>query len=130
MPRKRPQRPETREKRLTPLGQQLRRIRKARGLSQTELGKLIGVTQRVITYYENEGGSPAPELLGKLATALRVSTDELLGRGKPCAEDAKEAPQSFRLWRRLKRIEELPLHDRKTILKMIDAMADARRKAS
>lgn len=28
------------------------------------------------------------------------------------------------------RIEELPVHDRKTIIEMIDAMADARRKAS
>lgn len=104
-------------------------MRKARGLTQAELGKLVGVTQRVITYYENEGGSPTPDLLAKLATALRVSTDELLGRGKPCAPEKQEAPGSLRLWRRLKRIEELPVHDRKTILKMIDAMADARRKA-
>ena len=39
-------------------GDRIRELRKLRGFTQTELGKLIGVSQRVITYYENEGGHP------------------------------------------------------------------------
>jgi transcriptional regulator with XRE-family HTH domain len=111
-------------------GDRIRELRKLRGFTQTELGKLIGVSQRVITYYENEGGSLSPELLAKIAEALRVSADQLLGRKKERV--GSHAPESLRLWRRLKRVEELPPQDKKAVLKMIDAMAEraSRRKAS
>jgi len=52
-----------------------------KGLSQTDLGKRVGVSQRVVTYYEVRGVSPTPELLVRIAGALDVSTDVLLGGG-------------------------------------------------
>lgn len=100
-----------------------------KGLTQTELAKRVGVNQQVIAYYEVEGISPAPDLLVKIADVLEVSIDELFGR--KARRSALPAPESVRRWRRLRRVEELPEHDQKTILKMIDAMADrSKRQAS
>ena len=56
--------------------------------------------------------------------------EALAGSDKAFKCPPSPEPGNPRLWRRVKRIAELPLHDRKTILKMIDAMADARRRAS
>ncbi len=106
------------------LGDRIRRYRLAKGLTQTELGELVGVRQRVITYYEVEGVSPPPELLIKVADVLSVSIDELFGRKSSPKSAASPTPENLRRWRRLKRLEELPVHDRKAVLKMIDALAD------
>ena len=76
--------------------------------------------------------SPSTELLTLYAKALGVTTDVLAGLKAPSRELATEQPENLRLWRRLKRIEALPLHDRKALLKMTDAMTErsSRRKAS
>jgi transcriptional regulator with XRE-family HTH domain len=112
-------------------GERLRRFRQAKGLTQTQLGQKAVISKRMVAYYEIQGGTPAPELLVRLAEALEVTTDALAGRKQGLRRDGPLSPESLRIWRRVKRIEELPVHDRKTILKMIDAMADvARRKAS
>ena len=113
-------------------GERLRRFRLAKGLTQLALGQRLGISKRMVAYYEIQGGSPAPDLLVKLADALDVTTDTLSGRKPGGRQQGPLTPESLRLWRRVKRIEELPLHDRKTILKMIDAMAESvsRRKAS
>jgi len=106
------------------LGDRIRRFRKAKGLTQTELGEIAGISQRLMTYYETQGGTPSADLLSRLAEALDVSADVLLGRER--AGDPRESlpPETLRLWRRLRRIEEIPLQDQKTVLKMIDALAD------
>lgn len=104
------------------IGEKIRRARIARGLTQAELGKRIGVSQRMVTYYEVRGVSPAPELLVKLGRVLDVSVDELLGE-KTRAKAPAGAPESVHLWRRLKKLEQLQPNDRKTVLKMIDVLA-------
>ena len=112
-------------------GVRLRRLRLAAGLTQAELGRRVGLSNRMVAYYEIQGGEPRPELVKSLSAALGVSIATLLGQGESTRRRPPEAPTPTRLWRRFKRIEELPLHDRKTILKMIETMADAaRRKAS
>lgn len=123
--------PKTRTASAESFGERLRRFRQAKGLTQLQLGQAAGISKRMVAYYEIQGGTPAPDLLVKLAEALDVTTDALAGRKPAPRRDEPLSPESLRLWRRMRRIEELPLHDRKTILKMIDAMADAaRRKAS
>lgn len=102
-------------------GARLKRFRLARGWTQTELGDHIGITQRVVAYYEAEGGTPAPELLIKFANALGVTTDVLLGRKQE--RTAKPAPKNLRLLRQFEQLEQLPPEDRKSVLKMIDALA-------
>lgn len=129
MPRPRKKKPGKSET----LGDRIRRYRLAKGLTQAELAKLVGASQRMINYYEVHGVSPAPELLVKIADALDVSIDELFGRKPRARRAAGAAPagESLRRRRRLKRIEELSRDDQAALLRMMDALADrsSKRKA-
>lgn len=100
-------------------GQRLAHLRKARGFTQTELGQLVGLSQRLMTYYESEGGRPPGHLLPKLAETLGVSVDALLG-----VETIHEPPppKHSRLWRKLRAIEDLPDADRKAVIRFVDAL--------
>lgn len=113
------------------VGSRIRELRLSKGLTQIELGRRVGLSSRMMAYYEVQGGEPRPELLVKIAEVLGVSVDVLTGRQTP-RRSAAVASEDLTLWRRLKRIQELPPHDRKALLKMIDAMANQahRRKAS
>lgn len=106
------------------IGQRIRQARLARGLSQTELGRKIGLSKRMVVYYESQGGTASSVLLVKIADALGVPLATLAGRKEASSRDRQAPPVALRVWKRLKRIEELPPHDRKAVLKMIDAMAN------
>jgi hypothetical protein len=82
------------------------------------------VSQRVVAYYEVKGISPPPELLVRIADALKVSTDTLLGRKKGSDRVGNQPAGNVRRQRHLKRLDELPLYDRKAIFRIIDALAD------
>jgi transcriptional regulator with XRE-family HTH domain len=100
-------------------GKRLAQIRKSRGLTQAELGKNVGVSTRIIAYYELESDQPPGALLLDLAKVLRVSSDELLGL-KPVHE--KEDPKTARLLNRLRAIGRLSPADRRFVLKITDTL--------
>lgn len=58
------------------LSQNIIRYRKAAGLTQEKLGKLLSVSMQAVSHWER-GGAPDVALLPKLASALNVSIDEL-----------------------------------------------------
>ena len=105
-------------------GQRLARLRKARGYTQTELGGLVGLSQRLMTYYERESGRPPGHLLPQLAKILGVNVDVLLG-----VEGVREPPppKHTRLWRKLREVEQLPEADRKVVLRFVDALLTKQR---
>lgn len=51
--------------------------REKRGLSQSELGARLGVTNKAVSKWENGGGYPSTELMLPLAKELGVSIEEL-----------------------------------------------------
>jgi len=102
-----------------PFGPRLASLRKARGYTQTELGELLGVSQRAMTYYERETQRPPAHLLTRLAEVLNVSVDALLGR-RPIKD--RPMPRNSRLWRKLREIEKLPPGDRRAVLKILDGL--------
>jgi transcriptional regulator with XRE-family HTH domain len=57
----------------------LREAREKKGLSQRELGEQCGVSNRMIYRYEGNNADPSSTILMKMAIALGVSTDYLLG---------------------------------------------------
>jgi len=61
----------------------LRAARKAKGLTQAEVAKAIGLTQNGYSYWENGKSKIDREQLLKLATLFDVSTDYLLGKETP-----------------------------------------------
>jgi hypothetical protein len=87
----------------------------------------VGASQRVIAYYEGEGGQPPGALLADLARTLRVTSDELLGL-KPATD--KPSPKTARLLKRLQKIEELPAADQRTVLKLLDALHESRQRTA
>jgi transcriptional regulator with XRE-family HTH domain len=99
------------------LGGRLARLRKEQGLTQIELGAKTDLSQVLISDYERGRLQPSPDTLIKMANALGVATDELLGlKGKP----ASGSKPSLKTLRRLKKIEELPPSQQKALFKTID----------
>ena len=62
------------------IGEQIRRLRTARNLTQKELGALCGMADSAIRRYESgRGGNPTQSTLQRIANALEVPIGELLG---------------------------------------------------
>lgn len=62
-------------------GERLKKLRTEKGITQEKLGNIIGVSDRVIGYYEADNRFPKDEiLLNKIADYFEVSLDYLLGR--------------------------------------------------
>lgn len=54
------------------IGQQVRTLREARGLSQRQLAERLGTTQSAIARLESGGSKPTLRTLERVAAALRV----------------------------------------------------------
>jgi transcriptional regulator with XRE-family HTH domain len=87
-------------------------IRKKKGFSQADLGKMIGTSGDVIGRYERGDISPSVEVVSKIADALEVSVDYLLGKTK--MEMDKQA------LKRLEDISNLPDDSKKFVLNLVD----------
>ena len=60
-------------------GSNLKKMRIQHGLTQKQLGELVGVTKSVISFYERQERSPSPDVVVRLSNLFNTSTDELLG---------------------------------------------------
>ena len=94
------------------LGDNMMLLRKKKGLSQAELGKMTGTSGDVIGRYERGDITPSIEAVSKIADALEVSVDYLIGKTK-MEVDADTM-------RRLEDISTLSEENKKFILNMID----------
>ncbi|MDR3217342.1 MAG: helix-turn-helix domain-containing protein [Clostridiaceae bacterium] len=67
------------------LGAFIYELRKEKGLSQTDLGNLTGVSNKAVSKWETEEANPDISVLPRLAQTLGVTVDELLAgeRHKP-----------------------------------------------
>jgi transcriptional regulator with XRE-family HTH domain len=72
------------------IGDAIRRKRKERGISQQELAELASLNYVTISKYESGKVEPGARALARIATALDVTTDELLGRTEEQEEDAED----------------------------------------
>jgi len=110
-----------RSKNLSPsiFGKNLKIIRKAQGLTQTELGNKAGVSTRMIAHYENWAGCPPVNKMVYLARSLGVSMDKLLGI-KTNGFHIKP-PEHPRIWNKLKQFESLSRTEQRVISKMLDS---------
>ena len=86
-------------------------LRKAAGLTQIGLAAELGISQRMVAYYE----SPA-------ATALGVTIDEMFG--PPAKRKLAKQEGDSRLRRRLLAIEKLDVAEKRQVLQVIDAFIE------
>ena len=99
------------------IGERIARIRKHRGLSQSELAEKIGIEKTLVSDYERGKIRMYDELVIRFALALRVSSDELLG----IKNQAQHSPAvSLRLMRRLATIDKFPESTKKHIIRLLD----------
>lgn len=68
----------------------LRLLRKARGLKQQELADQLGISLRAYQYYERNEREPQLSVLVRIADYFGISLDELAGR-ENSAPGKKEA---------------------------------------
>ena len=61
------------------MGEKIRLLREERELNQTELGAAVGMTQRKISYMENDKYEPGMDDIRALCRFFNVSADYLLG---------------------------------------------------
>jgi transcriptional regulator with XRE-family HTH domain len=106
------------------LGQRLARFRKERGFTQVELAEKLGIVQALVSDYERGKLRPHPEMLTRFASALQISSDEILGLEQP---EKSVAPLNRRFLRRLKAVDKLPKCDQEALLRTIDAFLAARK---
>jgi len=88
------------------------------------LAEAAGSSQRMISLYESTSGHPTAPVIAKLAQALDVSTDQLLGLEKPKKQRAlADDPETRRLWRQFQRLIALPEKDRRAVIRLLNSLA-------
>ncbi len=102
-------------------GERMARLRQTAGFSQRDLAAEIGISNRMIAYYEKETKYPPTHLLPLLVKALEVSSDQLLGIEKV---KGNGKTRDNRLWRRFSQVEKLPTTQRKQIVQILDAFLE------
>jgi len=60
-------------------GERILRLREEKEMKQKELADLVGITEASLSRYENNKRTPSGEIISKIASALEVSADYLLG---------------------------------------------------
>jgi transcriptional regulator with XRE-family HTH domain len=104
------------------IGERIARFRKAAGLTQSKLAEKIGIKRSLVTDYEIGRLRLNGEMIVRFALALTVSADLLLGLAD--ASGLVEKPD-LKVTRRLREIERLPPHQKRSLLLTIDAYLKA-----
>lgn len=105
----------------TGFGVRLRELREAAGVSQTALAAEIGVSPRMMAYYEGPKSHPPSDLLPAMAAALGVTVETLLGVE---VSKRKAKPTDTRLHRRLQQLDQLDPTEKRQALQLLDAFIE------
>lgn len=92
-------------------GNFIQELRQRKGLTQSELGTLVGVSDKAVSKWENGSAKPQSSLLPGLCEVLEVTVDELLSCRDPLMErDGRKGITQMKkqLWDKASRI----LHER------------------
>ena len=97
-------------------GERLRQLREERNLTQKAIAGIIGISPRMVSFYESGAHFPREEgTLLKLAQFFGVSTDYLLGYSDVrCAEQLRKLNQAF---------QGLPEAERESLMDYLDFLS-------
>lgn len=102
-------------------GNRIRELRKARNLNQDQLAEMASLNRVTIAKYETGKIEPGAQALARIADALEVSTDVLLGRSDEPVQIA-DRPKTLEARIISGGVDKLPKEQRETILNVIRAM--------
>jgi transcriptional regulator with XRE-family HTH domain len=106
-------------------GRRLAAIRKERELTQPQLADLIGMTPKAIDYYERRAKNPSFEFVKKVAEALGLTPDELMGLE---TLKGKSGP-SPKLQKQLEQIQKLSRSKQLVVSQLLEAFLSQNSKA-
>lgn len=72
------------------IGENIRRIRKSKGLTMKELGNAIGISEQGVGNYERGDREPSIDIINKIAAALDASVTELIGVSEDKSNPVKD----------------------------------------
>ena len=97
------------------IGSTITKLRKDKGLTREDLGKTVSTSGAVIGRYERNEITPSVEIANKIALALDVSLDYLVGNNSILITDKK-------ITKRMEDIADMSDIDQKQIFNVIDAL--------
>ena len=103
----------------TKFGKRLSAARKEAGLTQLELAERVGVTQRVIAYWERESIGLKADQLAALSDALGASVDSLLGLS---SQPKRRGGPAGRAKRVFDQVSSLPRSKQQRVLDMLETI--------
>jgi len=103
-------------------GELLRRTREEKGLSQSELAQKGGFQPSAISHFESGRRAPSFDNLKKLADALAVTIDYLLGRETVPTSAGPVAQKLFR------NFEQMTTEDQEDLAKFAAVLAEKNRR--
>jgi len=95
-------------------GDRMMQARKEKGLSREELAKMIGTSGPIVGRYERGDMMPSVEIATKIADALEVSLDFLVGKASLVVKDTN-------ILYRMEDIAKLPADKRTELFNVLDA---------
>ena len=96
------------------LGQRITSLRKKKKLSQGELGKLVETSGDIIGRYERDEVKPSIEVVIRMADALEVSLDFLVGK--------TELELDTSTINRIQEVAKLPEQEKQQVFMVLDAL--------
>lgn len=96
-----------------PIGERIRQLREAAGLSGNALAKLAGIGQSTLSRIESGVHSPTLDVLEKISDALGITLAELVG---------EQHPPDMELQRLAKSISRLSPEQREALQRFLDTI--------
>lgn len=108
-----------------PLGSMIRKLRVERGLSQRELAKLLGISQKTVSSYERNYRLPASTDIPRVAEILHTTPDSLYGTA---GEEPGRPLEHHTIWEIVEKLTALPEASRREVLELINNYLESRTK--
>lgn len=103
------------------MGARLTQFRLDANLTQEELGRIVGVPQGVIAFWESSSKPPRSEVLVKMAAALGVTVETLLDAQ---ASPARRGGPVGKVRKLFEEVSKLPRTQQEKVVEFVSAFVD------
>lgn len=104
---------------MTDLSSRIQSLRKEKGISQSELADLAGISRAQINRYENQGADPSASTLKAIANHLDTTVDFLINGSSN--DKARASLKNTELLKHFKEVDSMPDNDKNALMRVISA---------
>jgi len=109
------------------LGDRIKRLRKERGWTQTDLAQRVGCSRRAIVYYERDGKYPPAPIAAAMAGAFGMALGAFIEPDEPQIRTTRDEPNLLnpderRLWKKFRVLLDLSERDRSAMFRMLEGL--------